>query len=148
MDIITKKSKNIIYYLGYLVAILLIAILFIKFTDLYNVDIDKLRKDLSRPGNTRQQFTNVSPSGDRNQAINNILENIKTQNPTMVLDENYVNYLFDKYFSGDQLLDKLTQKESSRIVSDLKSNFIIPYDVAEEQKLKEYRAREQLLESS
>ena len=148
MDIITKKSKNIIYYLCYLVAILLITMLFIKITDLYNVDIDKLRNYLSRADNARQQFTNVPPSSDRNQAINNIIENIKTQNPEMVLDENYVNYLFDKYFSSDQLLDKLTQKESSRIVSDLKSNFIIPYDVEEEQKLKEDRAREQILEKS
>lgn len=79
---------------------------------------------------------NIPVDSDKSKVIDNIIKQLKQQNPNMNIDDNYYNYLFDKYFSGDNLIDRLTAKKSCRVVSDLESGFIIPYNLIEEERIK------------
>jgi len=93
-------------------------------------------------------FSDIGNDSDKSKVIDNLLKSIKAQNPDIELDDNYINYLYDKYFNDDALLGKLTKEESSRIVSDLKSGFVISYDIEEDEKLKADRSRWHRLEKS
>jgi hypothetical protein len=105
--------------------------------------IMKLRVEsfISIPNSSRQlSSVNIPDDSDKGKVIGNIIEQLKTQNPDMILDDNYYNYLYDKYFNDEELLRMLTTKRSCRLVSDLESSFLIPYNLIEEDKLKQNRS--------
>jgi len=123
-------------YLGFLIFMILCV------TTLKNEN-ENYVNDQARP----VPFSNIGNDTGKTKVIRNLLKNIKEQNPDVELDDNYVNYLYDKYFNDADLLDKLTEEESSKIVSDLKSGYVLSYNIEEEEKLKVDRSRWHKLEN-
>jgi|APSaa5957512535_1039671.scaffolds.fasta_scaffold183499_2 hypothetical protein len=133
-------SLFILLKLDSYVGILLMLLLILLFTN-NKIIKNKICKDCHKEEQqndvSRMSFTNITNIDDRNKTINNLIIQIKKQNVNSDTDLgiNYYNYIYDKYFNNDEILDKLTQKESRQLISNMKSNFIIPYDIIEDEKL-------------
>ena len=76
------------------------------------------------------------------------MKSIKGQVPNIELTSNDTNYIYDKYFNDEDLLNSLLDKESTKLVSDLKSSYVVPYDIEEERNLKKDRTRWHKLQKS
>ncbi len=140
--IINLATIAIMYLDIYLGVLIFIIILFVALKN--ENENENFVNHQSRP----LPFSDIGNDSDKSKVIDNLLKSIKAQNPDIELDDNYINYLYDKYFNDDALLGKLTKEESSRIVSDLKSGFVISYDIEEDEKLKADRSRWHRLEKS
>lgn len=102
---------------------------------LFAVSVLQKRENFTSSTEFDTPYTSV-----KTKVVDRLINQIKNQNPNMDLDDNYYNYLYDKYFNNADILEKLTEKESRKLVSDFKSNHLIPYNLAEEEKLKQSRA--------
>lgn len=89
---------------------------------------------------TSSTESNIPNRSDRSKVVDRLLDQIKKQNPDAKLDDNYYNYLYDKYFNDAEMLDELTKKESRKLVSDIKSDYLVTYNLEEEEELKKARS--------